>query len=338
MNVERNSPEARFLVTGAQGCIGAWTIRHLVREGYQPIAFDLDPTPTRLRLIASPAEMERVHFIAGDVTDLDHLARVVSAHGITHIIHLAALQVPACRANPLRGAQVNVIGTLNVLETARRFAGQIQRVVYASSAAVYGPPHLYESEPVAEAGPLSPATHYGVFKLCNEGNARVYWQDHGVSSIGLRPWTVYGVGRDQGLTSDPTRAIVAALLGRRFHIGFGGRTDMQYVEDVARTFVACSLVSYQGAGVFNLRGDVVTVEEIIDAIEATIPGARQLITHADAPIPIAPSLDGSALRERLGEIPHTPLREGVARTAEAFRQLLFERQISPAELGLASEA
>ncbi|HEY65512.1 MAG TPA: NAD-dependent epimerase/dehydratase family protein [Caldilineae bacterium] len=327
----------RFLVTGAQGCIGAWVIYHLVKAGYRPVAYDLDPTPRRLRLIADAEDMERVQFIAGDITDADHLARVISAHGITHIIHLAALQVPMCRADPLLGARVNVLGTLNVFEAARRFSDQVQRVVYASSAAVYGPPEAYDVDPVPESAPLLPATHYGVFKLCNEGNARVYWQDHGLTSIGLRPWTVYGVGRDQGLTSDPTRAIVAALLGRPFQIGFGGRTDMQYVEDVARIFIACAAAPYEGAAVFNLRGEVVSVEDIIEAIDAAVPGARRLITHSGQQIPIAPSLDDHGLRELLSEVPHTPLREGVACTAERFRYLLQEGCVEPAQLGLPAE-
>ena len=84
---------------------------------------------------------------------------------------------------------------------------------------------------------LVPSTHYGVFKCCNEGNARIYFQDHGISSVGLRPWTVYGVGRDLGMTSEPTKAIKAVLLGRPYHISFGGWTDFQYVDDVAKTFV-----------------------------------------------------------------------------------------------------
>ncbi len=320
----------RFLVTGAQGCIGAWVIYRLVTAGHQPVAFDLDPTPRRLRLIATPEEIERVHFIAGDITDSDHLARIVLAQGITHIIHLAALQIPACRADPLLGAKVNVLGTLSVFETARRLRDQVQRVVYASSAAAFGPGEAYGVEAVPDTAPLAPTTHYGVFKQCNEGNARVYWLEHGISSIGLRPWAVYGVGRDQGLTSDPTRAILAALQGRRFQIGFGGRADMQYVDDVARIFIACALAPYQGAGAFNLRGDVVTVDEIIEAIDAAVPGARRLLTHGDRQIPIAPSLDDGGLRALLGEVPHTPLREGIARTAERFRQLLAEGRLGDA--------
>ena len=115
----------------------------------------------------------------------------------------------------------------------------MQRLVYASSAAVFGPPEDYPATPLADEVKLTPTTHYGFFKCCNEGNARVYFRDHGLSSVGLRPWTVFGVGRDFGMTSEPTRAIKALALGRPCHISYGGFQDLQYADDVAAIFVRC---------------------------------------------------------------------------------------------------
>ena len=85
-----------------------------------------------------------------------------------------------------------------------------------------------------------PGTHYGVFKQCNEGNARVYFQTHDISSVGLRPWALYGVGRDQGITSGLTKAIKAAVVGKPYTIKFTGGIDLQYAEDCARIFLSCS--------------------------------------------------------------------------------------------------
>ena len=90
---------------------------------------------------------------------------------------------------------------------------------------------------------LTPSTHYGVFKCCNEGNARIYFQDHGIASVGLRPWTVFGVGRDFGMTSEPTKAIKSLALNRSYHISYGGIQDMQYVDDVA-WIVQCGASKY----------------------------------------------------------------------------------------------
>ena len=160
----------------------------------------------------------------------------LSESGANRVIHLAGLQVPTCKADPVAGALVNVAGTLNVFEAAKTIG--IKRVVYASSAAVYG----MNDDDVAldETAQCSPTTHYGVFKRANEGNARVYFLDHGIDSVGLRPLTVYGVNRDTGLTSDPTKAMKSAVLGRPFHIRFGGATDFQYVADTAAAFIACA--------------------------------------------------------------------------------------------------
>src|SRR5213079_3198693 len=203
----------------------------------------------RLRLILPEEKVKQVTFVPGDVTDLPALSAAIRTHGITHGIHLAGLQVPTCRADPILGAKVNVLGTLAVFEAVKAAGEQVKRLVYASSAAVFGGPDKYQQGqfpwPLADDVPLVPSTHYGVFKCCNEGNARIYFQDFGLSSVGLRPWTVYGVGRDFGMTSEPTKAIKALALGRRYHISYGGWQDLQYVEDVARVFVRCLEAPYQ---------------------------------------------------------------------------------------------
>ena len=201
----------RVLLTGGYGCIGGWIVRNLLQRGDQVWIYDLKEDPRRLRLHpAARSRCGQVRFVQGDVTDLPALQRAVAEHGITHVVHLAGLQVPTCRADPMLGAKVNVLGTLAVFEAVRQSGGQVQRLVYASSAAVFGPPQDYPTGPLADDVKLTPTTHYGYFKCCNEGNARVYYQDHGLSSIGLRPWTVYGVGRDFGMTSEPTKAIKCA--------------------------------------------------------------------------------------------------------------------------------
>ena len=238
-------PNDRFLITGALGCIGAWTVRNLVREETPVVVFDLASDPRRLKLIMSDDELARVTFVTGDITDLEALERALDDHAITRVIHLAALQIPFVRANPPLGARVNVVGTVNVFEAVARRRDRIGSLVYASSAAVYDAVDAGESGVVAHGAAGHPTTLYGVFKQANEGTARVYWQDARVASIGLRPYIVYGPGRDQGLTSSPTKAMVAAALGKPYHIPYGGRAAYQYADDVARTFIhrlrACAI-------------------------------------------------------------------------------------------------
>lgn len=316
------------LITGGYGFIGAWIIDHLLRRGDRVFVYDLREDTRRLKLILNENDIARVTFVAGDVTDFNAIAQVVQANGITHIIHLAGLQVPTCRAEPILGARVNVLGTLSVFEAARR--NNVQRVVYASSAAVYGASDGVTHLP--EAAATTPGTHYGVFKLCNEGNARIYFQDHGLASIGLRPWTVYGPGRDLGMTSEPTKAIKAAVLGRPWHIGFGGWTDFQFVDDVAAAFVQCLVKPYANAKSYNLRGAVTTLEEFRQTLVEVMPVAEKLVTIGTAQIPIAWDLDDTALEMDLGPMPKTSLRNGIARTIEIFERLQSERRLDASEL------
>src|SRR5690349_10004818 len=105
----------RFLVTGALGCIGAWTCAALAEEGTYVVGFDLGENRGRVRL-ATDAE---VPLVRGDITDRAGLAGALDEHGITHVVHLAGLLLPMIKADPPRGTAVNVGGTVNVLDAAK---------------------------------------------------------------------------------------------------------------------------------------------------------------------------------------------------------------------------
>ena len=304
--------DERWLVTGALGCIGAWTCALLVRDGVPVVAFDLGSDRSRLDLVLEPVERERVRLVRGDVTDLRQLDRTLTEHGITHVVHLAAMLIPAIKDDPPRGALVNVVGTTNVFQAAKSQA--IRGLAYASSAAVYGPG---DGGRVEDA--RNPQTLYGAFKLANEQAARVFWQDEGVGSVGLRPYVVYGPGRDTGLTAGPTLAMQAAARGEGYHIAFGGRCQLQHAEDAARTFVAAARAQHDGAAVFNLGGPPSHMADLVAAIEAAAPGAAGAVTFDDVQLPFPPELDAGALADVAGYAPSTPLDEGVRRTIEHFR-------------------
>ena len=312
--------EIRVLMTGGYGCIGSWIAKRLVDAGREVWIYDLREDTHRLELILEPEAMARVHFVPGDVSEADAVREAVERVGATHILHLAGLQTPTCRTDPILGARVNVIGTLAVFEAAVALKDRVERVVYASSAAVHGP-----ADPsgvrIGDEVRLSPMTHYGAYKVCNELNARVYWLDHGITSVGLRPWTVYGVGRDFGMTSEPTKAIKSVAAGRPYRISYGGRQDLQYVGDVADTFLRALERPFKGADAFNLAGAVETIESFVRALCDAVPEARDLVTHGDRQLPIAPDLDDSRLQAALGPIPTTPLREGIAETYRRFVKL-----------------
>jgi UDP-glucuronate 4-epimerase len=300
--------DERWLITGALGCIGAWTCRQLVREGHDVVAYDLGDDRHRLETVLADGELDQVRFMQGDIADLDALEGAVTGERITHIVHLAALLIPLAKADPPRGALVNVVGTVNVLEAARR-AG-VQGVAYASSAAAYD---RADGVRVEEDDRGRPLNHYGVHKQANEGAARVYWLDDRVPSVGLRPHVVYGPGRDHGLTAGPTLAMAAAVRGERYEIGFGGRAQFQYVPDAAEKFISGARGCAGGAAVRNLGGPSEHVEDVIAAIEAAAPEAAGTITYArDVELP---------LPEDMASIDpvRTPLGDGVRATIEMLR-------------------
>lgn len=307
-----------FFITGVMGCIGAWVARNLVQAGARVTAFDLSEDRHRLELIMTPAEIAQIAFVRGDITDTTAVSTAVTQSNPTHLIHLAALQVPFCRANPPLGAAVNVTGTVNIFEAAKQVG--LEKVVYASSVAVYGRKELYSTRLLPHDAPLYPQTLYGVYKQANEGTARIYWQDAGLASVGLRPYTVYGPGRDQGMTSTPTQAMLAAARGEAYHISFGGYNGFQYTDDIARLFIQAARTPFQGADVFNIKGAVAHMREVVAAIETAEPAASGRITYEETPLPFPDGQDDVALRAWLGDIPDTPLAEGVAQTIAHFQR------------------
>lgn len=309
----------QFLVTGAFGCIGSWVVKRLVEAGAPVATYDLPGEPARMRIIMTPDQIEQVRMIAGDITDAAAFERAVTEHGVTHVIHLAALQVPFVRANPILGAQVNVVGSAIVLETVKRHQDQVRGLAYASSVAVYGPPSDYPPGPLAHDAPFHPTTLYGVTKEANEHWAEIYWQDYQVPSVGLRPFFVYGPGRDQGVSSTPTKAMVAAAFGRPYRISFGGTALYQHADDVADVFIRAVRQMPAGAPVYNLGGSLAPITEIIAAIDTVVPEMAGQITYDPAPLFTPDGTDGSELDKWLGPIAWRSLTDGVRDTVDVVR-------------------
>ena len=237
----------KVLVTGGGGFIGAWIARRLLADGHAVRVFDRSERRQLLQRVAGSAA--DVEWRCGDIANAQDVASALQ--GCSGVVHLAGLLTPECRADPLLGMQVNLAGTIHVFEAARR-AG-IGRVVYSSSAGVYGPKDGHRPEP---------ATLYGVYKLACEGVARAYWLEHRIASVGFRPYIVYGPGREGGASAGPSLACQAAARGEAFTIPYTGVTGMVYVEDVADAFVRALAAPPEGAHLFNLQGEPASTERI----------------------------------------------------------------------------
>jgi nucleoside-diphosphate-sugar epimerase len=312
--VDGASFDGPVLVTGAGGCIGSWTLALLTHAGVPAVAFDLADDQRRPRLLMSEEELAEIPWVTGDIAEPEALTAAVAQHDVRAIIHLAALQVPFCKADPVAGARANVVGTVNVFEAAR--GRGLKRLAYASSIAAHsffpGAPWL--------------ATLYGAYKLCDEMIARTYAGDWDVPSIGIRPGVVYGVGRDQGLTSRTTVAILAAAAERPYTVPFSGAVSALHAGEVASAFIKAVSTERDGAHVFDLNGRATTVAQWLDIVRALAPGAQLDIDGE--PLPFPADLSDEPIREFLGDYGPVPLEDGIEATYDAFRRLLAADTLS----------
>lgn len=311
--IEASRLSGPVLVTGAGGCIGSWTVAILQASGAEVVAFDLRDDRTRLALLMGEKAAQDVTWECGDITDYQGFRALCARHGITAIIHLAGLMIPFCKADPALGARVNVEGTINVLETARHEG--IARLAYASSTAIYGMP----------PGGDTIATLYGAYKLANEYTAKVYWMDWGVPSVGIRPNVVYGVGRDQGMTSEFSVALAHVARGAGFEVSYGGDISWLYAGEAAAAFIAAVCQDGTEAVAFDLNGSCMSVEEGLDILTGLAPEHK--VTTTGAPLPVPPDLSDDPIRAHVGDYPSIPPIDGIRWTFEAFQTLQGEGRL-----------
>jgi len=305
------------LVTGAGGCIGSWVVALLARAGVPVAVFDLTEDRRRPGLLMSDAELAGVRWLTGDIADTRSVMLAVEASQARAIIHLAALQVPFCKADPVAGAKVNVVGTVNVFEAARKYG--IKRIAYASSVAALG---------AIEEGAMP--TLYGAYKYCDEQIARVYAQDWAVPSVGIRPGVVYGVGRDQGMTSKTTVAILAAAAGKPYTIAFRGGVSWLHAGECAAAFIRAVAAERRGAPVFNMNGVYAPVEEGVRILKRIAPAAA--IDVVGQPIAFPMDRSDNPLMDYVGDYGRVPLEDGIRDAYESFRRLLAAGKVSAEKL------
>jgi nucleoside-diphosphate-sugar epimerase len=281
----------------------------LARAGVPACALDLTDDKRRARLLVPERDLAAVEWRTGDIGDSKAVIETFEAVRPCAVIHLAALQVPFCKADPSAGARVNVVGTVNVFEAARRLG--IRRLVYASSVAAHG---------AIEEGLGTMRTLYGAYKYCDEQIARVYSEDWGVHSVGIRPGVVYGVGRDQGLTSKTTLAILAAASGKPFDVPFSGGVSWLYGGEVASAFIRAVAQERTGAPVFDMNGVYATVEHGLELLKNLAGSAT--ITCSGQPLAFPMNLPDDPLRAYLGNYGTMPLADGIRATYEAFQSLI----------------
>lgn len=300
------------LVTGGSGLIGTWVLRELLTRNAKPVVVDVQPAPPRWQRVLGQGAAEVIS-VQASLLDRDRLQHVIELHGVTHVIHLAAMLTPECQRDPWLGCQVNVLGSTALFEAARR-SGRVRSLSYASSYAVYGP-EANESD----SEPNRPPTFYGAFKQAVDLIAEQYWRQFGIASVAVRPHVVYGPERDQGLTAGPSLAARAAVLGESYTIGYTGRVGYDYVEDVARAFVRSAFECPPGHTVVDLPSEPATTEEFRDAIVAVVPDAAARITVNGPSIPSNIPPNPNYIANVFPDWQATSLRDGIRKTVEFYQ-------------------
>jgi len=262
-----------------------------------------------------------VQFVRGDLLDTQSLAEVLDRRAISHVIHLGAWLTPACQRDPMRGCQINVLGTLGIFELIRARKDQIQGFSYASSVAVYRAD--FDDAPGAPpTAPFEPQTFYGVFKRTTEMIAQQYWLHFGIPSVGLRPYVVYGPGREVGLTAGPTLAARALARGENYTFCFSGAAGFEYVEDTARAFVQAAFETPHGSMVADLPGHHSTVDEVVRLLSEVRPTSLSRFSIAGPALPCTIPASSPTIHSLFPKWKTTPLEMGLRQTVEYYEKHL----------------
>ncbi len=301
------------LVTGGAGFIGSHSVEALLASGARVRVLDNLSSGHREYLPDHPA----LEFVEGDIRDAATVTQCMQ--GITHVLHLAAqVSVPVSVQQPVFSNAVNIAGFLNVLDAARQ-AG-VQRMVYASSAAVYGVP---VELPLSEASPVSALSPYGLEKLVNDQYAALFGGLYDFSAMGLRYFNVYGPRQDP---TSPYSGVISKFASwaqqeQGFTVfGDGLQTrDFIFVKDVARANVAA--LNSQARGVVNVAtGTSVTLLQMIETFAAVVERPIP-VTHAPARVGDVPfsAVTPNRMRDVLAIQETVALQDGLGQLLDSLR-------------------
>ena len=290
------------IVFGGCGFLGSWIVTKLLREGYDVTIFDLKMDKNLLNKLLAE-EISRVKFIRGDITKYDEV--LSSTQNMQYVINLAGLMTPDCSENPSLGAKVNIIGSINVFDAVKSHG--IPFLVYASSAGVFGKNDQYY--PV-------PETHYGSYKLAVEGIARAYFNESNISSIGIRPFVIYGPGREVGGTAGVTLGCKAAKEKYSYIINFTGSAGFVFVDDVVDLVQMSIEKAPIGAITININGITTSVKNFVNIIKKNIPLAN--ISFKGNSLAVVEEILGGEPSEVFKDFKYTSLEDGIKKTIDFY--------------------
>ena len=314
-----------FLVTGGLGCIGAETTKWLLKNTTgKVVVCGRDVNDQRVERVFHDVETDKLKVVVADITNQPLLSDIIRQEGISHVIHLAALQTPDCNQHRDLGMQINLGGTQNLIESMKSNRSQIKRFVFASSIAVFGPRSLYPEGRVPMDAAPHPVNVYGAWKLAGENITRIFSEETGIDAVSLRPGVLFGPGRDAGLTSTPTTALKSVALGIPYEIPFQNRQDYLYAPDVGAAFGHATLEPFAGYSAFTLPSHTVDIARFVSAISEAAENigisSQCKISTGQQTVPFICDLAYDTFLNAFPNVPHTQLNSAVQASLRTFQQ------------------
>jgi len=309
-----------ILITGGTGFLGSYLTRYLVREkgipGQDLILFDRYPNRERIGELASEVTM-----LTGDITEPSEIAAAMKTYNIDQIFHLAAILGDPAPSQVVSYMKVMCDGTLNVFEAARIF--EVKRVVYASSVAVYGRASFrgkQTTDELDEDDPPAPGTFYGMCKLYSENLAALYSRRFGLETVGIRPTSVFGLGRGargsyaSGLL--PPQGVHYMVLPELAALGQAvemppddTESDWIYAADAADVWYRAMTTPNLSRRIYNMAAERRRMADVTDHLRKLLPQAR--ITISEKRVQTTPNMNTNNLKKDLGFQPRFTMESGM---------------------------
>lgn len=303
----------KIMITGGAGFIGSNLAGKFLELGHEVIIYDFHLNDQYFK-----QDRRKMIVIQGDVLNFGSLREDIQKTETDIVVHLAALRNLESQQKPFQAHSINSTGMVNVLEAAR-LAG-VKRVVYASSAAVYGSAAYYRSlgmDPscVKEWMPANPYNVYGATKLYNEQMAVRYMEIYGVKTVGLRVSIVVGPGKKQGSKTSEFNDVIEAPV-RKIAVSISSYADQKvnviFVNDVVRGFVLACTANSCNHSLYNLGGYRINTRELVAAVRNAFPESQITIEESDKERAVASAIDSSLAKEELGYEPQFSLFDAIS--------------------------
>jgi nucleoside-diphosphate-sugar epimerase len=303
-----------ILITGGTGLIGSFVVRSLLEMGEVPVVFDIGEPGVSLQDLSG-----RFPFVKGNIMDFDLLAQTIKDHGIDQIIHLAALLQFGSEGDPKKAIEINVQGTLNVLEASRRM--DVRKVVFASTVAIYGS----QAGLINENSPIPPdLSMYAATKLLGEVLLERYYRLYGIAYVALRFWGIYGPGETRGSGMGEVFKKIESIIFEKEvvveEVGAEERRHFTFIKDAAQAVIKALFAKNNVHRIFNIAGgdeSYSNLAEFCQIIKRLFPSAGKVI-FGEKKWDDRGKADIALARMELGYCPEYSLEKGIKEDIDFF--------------------